>query len=167
MLCYGCKNWKSISTEAWTTSQVDDHQRRSNRLICKACKEEGRTSKHAGQETCAACKQDKTRNNFTTQDLKDLKKKEKAGSTYTLVCVPCKGREAALRNKLEELDARTCRFSCGTQLFRHAARCKAKFNVRLTEDDLNFMCFRQSNEKKYHLKDLDYYKRLGVLTSSR
>ncbi len=77
--------------------------------------------------------------------------------------LPCKARERHLVQKLEQLDARVCSRNCGTQLFRHSERCKVKFKIRLTLEDLQFLRFQRMNETKYHLTDLAYYKRLVVL----
>ena len=86
---------------------------------------------------------------------------------YTLVCLPCKDREQQLKTKIEQLHAGFCPRSCGTQLFRHAVGCKARFKVRLSVDDLQFMCFRDGNKTKYVLTDVAYYERLGVLVFER
>ena len=141
-----------------------EHQRiRGDKLMCKVCAGKGKTTKNAGTFECAACHESNTRSSFSGQDLKDQQKKKKAGSVYTLVCLPCKDREERLKTKLEQLDARLCHRSCGTHLFRHADGCKAKYKLRLSVNDLQFMSFRTMNKSKYHLQDVAYYERLGVL----
>ena len=67
------------------------------------------------------------------------------------------------QTEIEQLDARQCPRSCGTQLFRHADGRKAKIKVRLSVDDLQFMSFRTVNKGKYALQNVAYYERLGVL----
>ena len=152
---------------------MDKKQLQHNRLtgmelICGACAQiggvaKGRKIANPGEQDCAACQCRKTRANFDKKDLNNKQVKEKAGSSYTLVCLECKARERELLTRLESLDARLCPRSCGTQLFRHAEKCRAKFRVRLTEEDLEFLSFRPGTRTKYFVQDVAYYRKLGVL----
>jgi hypothetical protein len=101
---------------------------------------------------------------FTGKDLNNHKTKVKAGRSYTLVCLCCKNREDGLVKKLEILDARICRRSCGSSTFYHKETCKATFNVRLSEQDLEFLHFRPGHKDKFRVNDVAYYRRFGVLT---
>ena len=126
---------------------------------------QGRRLQNLGEQECAACKLRKKLVDFQKQDLNDKQKKEKAGASYRLVCTKCKARQTDLVNRVEQLDVRLCPRSCGTQVFRHSERCKAKFRVRLTEEDLEFLSFRPGNVTKYWVRDVAYYRRLGVIES--
>jgi hypothetical protein len=154
---------EKAANETWTRKQVENQRTRKDKLMCKACVGEGKTTKAADAFECAACHESKTRSSFNGEDLKNQQKKKKTGSVYTLVCLPCNDREKRLKTKLDQLDARLCHRSCGTQLFRHADGCKAKYKLRLSVNDLQFMSFRTVNKTKYHLQDVAYYERLGVL----
>ena len=61
------------------------------------------------------------------------------------------------------LDARLCPRSCGTQFFRHAEKCKIKFLVKLTREELDFLTFRPTKVTNYFLTDADYYMRFDVI----
>ena len=159
---------KEIKTEEWTPKQLQHHRLSGSALLCVACRKKGHSTKSrnidaSSELQCADCKRCKSRAEFDQQNLKDKQKKEKAGASYTLVCSSCKPRERDLIKKLDTLHAGLCPRSCGTQLFRHSESCKARFRVRVTEEDLKFLTFRAQYEGRYALTDVAYYRRLGVL----
>ena len=155
--CATCKAWKQIAEEQWTPKQLQRNRLSGTKLHCAMCRK-------AGNRECAACGICKNRSDYSKQDLNDKQKKEKSGASYMLVCTPCKAKEAALISKLDMLDARLCPRSCGTQLFRHADKCKTKLRVRFTRDELEFLTFRATNVRKYFVTDVAYYMRLGVIS---
>ena len=153
---------EAIASEPWTAKQIEHHHCRGDKLVCKACVGAGKTRYNIEVHDCKACKEAKARSHFKGQDLKDQKKKVKAGETYTLVCLACKSREEDLTGKLDQLNAHTCR-KCFAGSRWHKETCTATFKIRVTEDDLKFLTFRSQYIDRYRLKDAAYYMRLGVL----
>ena len=127
-----------VEKEGWTRGQLKHHRLSGSLLVCAGCKKaghstKGRSAAAQSDPQCAACRRCKSRNDFDKKDLNNKHQKEKAGTSFTLVCSPCKTRERELIKKLDTLHAGMCPRSCGTQLFRHSDSCKAKFRVRITE----------------------------------
>ena len=133
---------------------MSHHRFRGNRLLCKACRNRGLTTRDTGLHRCEACKKDLARNAFDGQKLKDKHKKDKAGAVHTLVCEACATKEKALIAKLtRSTKLCTCKHR---QPLGHEQKCRLYPNGyaghdKLSLEDLRFLKFRASHVKKYNI----------------
>jgi hypothetical protein len=162
--CASCEQWKPIGAEKWTKSQVQNHLYRGDQLRCSACsttaKGTGRTIRDAKLYPCAACKDNKGRSEYEKSHLDQSRRDNK----YTLACIKCKEREDRILVTIEALDARICRSSCSAT-WRHRPGCSTlrKSKLRVKEEDLKWLQFREKHRNSARVTDIAYYKEAGLL----
>ena len=83
--CSACR--LEYKNELWPSNILEDHKRRSGRLICSSCKEEGCTPHDVSKYACSDCKQRLGHARFNNVDLDHAKRR---GRISTLRCLDCK-----------------------------------------------------------------------------
>ena len=153
--CCGCSQWKLGSEEGWTKDDLKNHRLRQDRLLCRACRNRGLTTRDTALHKCEACKKDLARNAFDKQRLNDKQKKEKKGAVYTLVCEACTTKENTLIGKLTRSKKLcTCKHR---QPLGHEQKCRLYpsgyvGHDQLSLEDLRFLKFRASHVKKFNIQ---------------
>ena len=155
-VCNICQKYRNINKETWTTDQVKNHRRvRNSTLVCGACKSRGYTPTDRELYPCKACTNQQGRCNFGPIVLQEWNRAQKNNKQYSLVCLKCKTKEAAILEKLRAKDALLC--TC-KQPLGHGPKCRvgpfwySGYNKGITLEDLRFLRFREKHVTKYNIR---------------